>query len=510
MKRIRKISSVFVAVLMMAITVIPAFAAEQTGLGTITISNATIGKDYSIYKIFDANPSGTDGQVAYTTDESMKNAIENAQGGSGLFTFTKNTSGTYNVEAKASDEAIIAFLQKAVTTLGLTPVKTQQATSVTVEFKDIAYGYYLVTSSLGSVVTVDSTNKTVTVIDKNQQGPSWKDEGKTIVDSDVKNSKTVSTGFYGDTVKYKISVDTTNYDGAKKILEYYIKDTLGNGLSYQKDTVKVTVGSVDLTANEDYTITYLNSDQRFKITIPWYENNEFKYGSPSNITVTYSATIDKDAVIAGAGNKNTASFGYKDDSCDEIHESTEKTTTTYTFALAIKKVDVKGAALSGAHFKIGSLGGVKQADGTYTYTSNKQAEGYTTDFVSDDKGLIIVRGVAAGTYTATETKAPAGFNLLTDTVDITASVESKSTYTTTIITYLDKDGNVVESQVSEGSVKKTETCVPVSAVNIVNKAGTELPSTGGMGTTLFYIIGAVLVIGAGVLMITRKRMSMKK
>lgn len=506
MKAWKRISSVFVAVMMLITMALPAFAAEQSGQGSIIISNATVGKEYSIYKIFDANPAGNDGAIAYTTDESMKNAIENTEGGSGLFTFTKNISGTYNVEKKASDAAIIAFLQTAVDKMNLEPDDTKTAESAEVKFQNLAYGYYLVTSSLGSVVTVDSTNKNVTVIDKNQKGPSWDGDGKTIVDSDVQNSKTISTGSYGDTVKFSISVDTTNYNGEKKIMEYYVKDTLGSGLSYQRDTLVVKVGDKTLTEGSDYTITYGSDGQNFQIAIPWYANGAFAYESPSRITVTYAATLNEDAVIAGAGNKNTATFGYKDDCGSTVWESEEKTTTTYTYALAIRKVDIKGQVLSGAHFTIEDLGGVKQDDGTYAYTANTEADGYTTDFVTDDNGLLIVKGVAAGTYTATETKAPAGYNLLTDTVDITASVDSTSSYTTTITTYYDAEGNVVDKKVTGGSQSTTTTIVPVTAIHVINQAGTELPSTGGAGTVWFYLIGAVLIIAAGVLMFVRRRM----
>ena len=123
--------------------------------------------------------------------------------------------------------------------------------------------------------------------------------------------------------------------------------------------------------------------------------------------------------------------------------------------------------------------------------------------VSD--GVIVVKGVASGSYTITEFKAPDGYNKLTTPVTVNAVKTGKTTTNTTV--YLDENGKVVGETANATKVEVNIATIAATAVVVLNKAGTELPSTGGMGTTVFYVLGAVLVLGAVVLLVTKKRMS---
>lgn len=520
MKKFRKLLSLVLAMVMVLAMAAPSFAAET---GTITITNATVGKSYSIYKIFDANPSGTeDGPVAYTATAEQKMWFESQD--NNPFTFTANSAGTYNVSvnSSSSNEDVITFLQGFVTdedgvitvTGGFDTVAsltdTEVAESETVEFSNVPYGYYLITSSLGAVVSVDSTNKDATIIDKNQGGPSWGDGGKTILSGDDEVSE-ISVN-YGDTVDFQIKFDTTNYNGAKKITEYYVSDQLDDGMSYVLDEdnkldVTVTVGTQELIESDEYTVAMDSDGQGFTITVPWYVEDAFLYASPSYITVTYSATVDTDAEIAGDGMKNKATFSYKDENGNTDHESTEKETTTYTYALGIYKSDKTGTPLEGATFELTKNNDpvyvvATETSGVYMFdTSDSTSKSNVV--VSPADGIIEIKGVAAGTYTVTETSAPEGYNILPGAVTITAQMDSSTTYYDTNTIYYDDEGNVTETETETWRV--VETTVPVALTAVVNYAGTLLPSTGGIGTTIFYAAGIILMAGAVFFVVRRKR-----
>ena len=144
-------------------------------------------------------------------------------------------------------------------------------------------------------------------------------------------------------------------------------------------------------------------------------------------------------------------------------------------------------------------------DGAYIYAGTTAGEGLTNQITTPENGVIVVKGVKSGDYEITEFKAPAGYNKLTAPVTVEAVKTGETSTHTTV--YLDKDGNKVNESAKVFEVKVDIDTIAATAVVVVNKAGTELPSTGGMGTTIFYVLGAVLVVGAGVLLVTKKRMS---
>ena len=280
------------------------------------------------------------------------------------------------------------------------------------------------------------------------------------------------------------------------------------------------------------------------------------YNSDVTIVVDYWMILDDKAIVDEPGNKNFAQYGWNPvDNKDQQGNPQEPTNpddddkpsqkeevdeaTVYTFALAWVKIDEKGNELADAKFQLPFYIKKDVKDGkAYVYgVSNEEYEELsetdkakytnevttTVDEADGEKGVITIKGVKQGTYSITETEAPAGFNKLTAPFDVEAKKSGPAVTTKTKTTvYFDADGNVTDTVTTateeyttdedsfnkEGATSPEETSVPVYQFDpIVNKQGTELPSTGGIGTTMFYVVGTILVIGAGILLVSRRRMN---
>ena len=171
----------------------------------------------------------------------------------------------------------------------------------------------------------------------------------------------------------------------------------------------------------------------------------------------------------------------------------------------MKKVDNKGNALPGAVFEFPFyVQSTPDKDGAYIYAGTNEGKDLTNQITTPASGVIVVKGVKSGSYVIEEVTAPAGYNKLTGSVTVTAVKTGKTTTNTTV--YLDENGNTTKTE-TEKKVKVDIDNIAATVLVVVNKAGTELPSTGGMGTTVFYVLGSVLVLGAVVLLVTKKRMS---
>lgn len=448
--------------------------------GSITITNAAKSETYTIYKLFDATVAG-DGPIAYTgtIPEALKAYFE------------ADEAGNITETAAARDgENMSDGLKSALKTWAETATKTADAVSdgSTLVFTGLDYGYYVVTTTQGEkAITVTSTNPDATIVDKNSTVP--KDLVKEADDGDV---------FIGQTVTYTVSFKTANYDGAgedaKQITQYVITDTLPAFLT-DVTVTSITIDGVAYTVGD----AVPQFDDNGKITIPWAENGTSLYKNGAEVKITYTAVVTDDAAIAGDGNTNevTVDFGGTNPLKD--------TEDIKTYAIALKKVDQDGKALAGATFQFPFY--VKEnadTDGAYIYAGTTAGAGLTNTLTTPASGEIVVKGVASGTYTITETVAPNGYNKLTAPVDVNAVQTSETT--TTVTKYLDENGKVVNEETNT-EVKYTNEKLAASVVIVVNKAGTELPSTGGVGTTMFYVIGGLMMLMAVVLLVTKKRMA---
>jgi LPXTG-motif cell wall-anchored protein len=579
MKSMKRVLAFALAAVMTAAMSLTALAADDdvqtvtvgTSGGSITITNTTKEYDYAIYKLFDAtvDKNGVQGGkgIAYTlpSGKTIEDPATNW-----FETKTIGTGDTAVTNVTAKDALTPDVLKSDDFKTWATRFGTQVGTTVTadknsIKFDKIPYGYYYITSSLGAVLTVDSTTPNGVVIDKNQI-PSHDNgnEGKVIMKDGKK--ATVSNASLNEHQTFDIGVNATNYDGEKKIWRYGITDELGAGMTYDMENLSVTVDgtvikkSKDGGADNGYVITYyedaamgavtqdITKAQAFRVEMNWTDGGTLKadhlYANAVEIHVTYQAFLDPakaDKVQSGSTpNENKTNFYfYSDNDNPDIPPqpiTPEKKTKTYTTEVEISKVDESGAALEGAEFTLTSTDGAqvvititdlfeedaqgaywKLKDGSYTATDpngeniNKdlyedldkkykktpativKGEGQTETSMSafvDSTGKVVFRGLGEGTYKIEETVVPSGFNKAAD-VEFTVSFDA------------DTKKFSVESE-SEITVDENKL-----KVTIQNNKGVELPSTGGAGTTMFYIIGSILVIGAGIVLVAKRRMNLR-
>ena len=502
MKHARKLASLLLALVMVFALATTAFAQDVPGTGgtgSITISNATIGETYTIYKLFDATVNADGSSIAYTG--TIPDGLKDY--------FTADDNGYISaLPAAQNGESMSEELKAALKewTAHATATATATSDGSVLNFTGLAYGYYVVTTTQGNqAISVDSTMPNVTIVDKNSSTPS--NLTKTASKDDVS---------IGDTVTYTVRFKTSNYDGAgenaKKIVSYTIEDTLPEFLS----NVTVTSIIVDNDGDEKTTTDQNKitvADHQFgadkKIVIDWYDeaNNKFLYNNGATIIITYTAVVTEKAAIDGNGNTNKVTVTWTTEGNEPGSSELKQEETIFTYAIALKKVNDKGVALPGAVFKFPFyVKSTPDKDGAYIYAGTTPGDGLTNQITTPDSGVIIVKGVKSGDYVIEEVTAPAGYNKLTAPVTVEA-VKTGATSTHTIV-YLDENGDIVDTKTDKTTEVKVDIDkIAATVLVVVNKAGTQLPSTGGMGTTIFYVLGSVLVLGAVVLLVTKKRMN---
>lgn len=449
-------------------TVVSAQNVDTSGGGsaTITIENASQGKDYTLYKLFDATV-GANGEVAYTVP-SGKTLGENDY-------FSVNSQG--NVSAKENIDVSSEAFKTWAASFG-SQVATATAENNKIVFTGLTYGYYYVQSSLGGTITVDSTTPNATLKDKNETKPIIPDDmdggGKTI----IVNGQTVteSSVKIGETVTYQIKFEATNHvtEGtgdnvtSKLITQYTVVDTPTN-VAIDEDSVAVTVGGKTIT-----NFTKAISDTgAMTLELPWINNGQSIYDSPSEVVITYTAKVTKEAHDAQAQNKATISYSTTEtDTPTPVDPKTpEHITVVTTHQFTLNKTDENGKALTGATFRLydAQTGGneikvVKVSDGVYRVAEDGEAG------VDIEAGTAVVKGLKADTtYYLEETKAPNGYNILTERKAVTVTKDD------------------------------------AAKVTVENHSGAELPSTGSYGTTIFYVVGSVLILGVLIYVIASRR-----
>lgn len=509
MKSMKKLLAFALVLVMLSALSVSVFAetispAESQGSATITITNAAIGVDYAVYKLFDATvtTTQTDGEsdgISYTgtVPDSLTDYFE------------KNAMGyiTAKDAAIASDgsltEAAIGALDAWAKTQ--TPVaKTAEGgcTDSPLVFSNLAYGYYIVTTSQGdAAITVDSTKPNATIIDKNTTPP---------INEPTKTAKE-SNLYIGDKAEYTISFGTANYyvasEGAapETIIQYIISDDFVNG-ALDLDSInvtKITIGGTEYKV--DGTVPQFDANKQIKID--WVDSTGKPiYKNGAEIVISYEGIVTKAITIAGTGNVNKATITFKTDK-GTTPTPVEVNAKIYSYALAIKKVDPDGKALAGATFKFPFyVEKTADTDGAYVYAGTEVATNLVNELTTPDNGIIIVKGLKSGVAVSIEeTAAPEGYNKLKGSVSVTPVQTEEITTSKTY--WIDEDGNVYdeEPEVTTKEVKVEISALAATPVLVVNKLGTEMPSTGGIGTTMFYVFGTLLVLGAGVVLVTKRR-----
>lgn len=489
MKHMKRFMALFAALALVLAMAVPAFAdggagtgAATTEKGKITINNAVSGVTYNFYRIMEIE-THTDVEpytgVIYKTNTEWKDFVSDKQWET---CFKVNADNTVTVLKKEADNSAFAkkFAAEAAKVVdGKTADYSVPATGGKVE-KEVELGYYLVvpegwTGVSPVVCSLGSTNPNVTINEKNSDTTTE----KKIMENGV--PKSTNSASIGDTVNYKTTINVKDGDPQK----YVLHDKM-SGLNFDPNSVEVKVTGTnarDLTKDTDYTVatSELNDDCTFHINFI-----AGKLKANDVVEVTYSAKVAASAAIGGSGNKNETHLVY-----GENKHTTPSETKTYVWSFDVHKYTGENTALAGAKFKVWNSDKSKTAyfkhDATakvYKFAGWTAVEGAVCEFTTPDDGNIAFEGLNAGTYYLEEIEAPKGYNKLTKPIEVKIADEN-------------------------GAITVDGTSIGNTTVKVENKAGTVLPGTGGIGTTVFYLIGGGLMVAAAVLLIAKKRMENK-
>lgn len=468
-KTFKKLFAALLAAALVLAMAVPAFAVTNATKGSITISNTVKDETYTIYRMFKLDSYNAESNTySYTVESDWEGFFKTGAGGN-YITLDGQNHPTWTAADENDSTTVAAFAKAALAWAkqkGIQSAGTQEGNGSSITFSNLDLGYYLVDSSLGALCGLNTTNPDATIKEKNE-----KPEIKKEVQTSAGDWSSENNAKIGDIVEYKVEIKVA--DGAQK---YTVTDTMSKGLTFNNSSLKVTANDAVTT---DYTLT--STTNGFTLVLPETYVSTLTKGT--TIIVTYNATLNKDAVIDGDGNTNEVTLSYGN------HQNTvpsKVTTKSYQFDLV--KVDgTTNKLLDGAEFELADgetkLSFVKDTAGNYRVATTGE-EGATTT-ITVKNGKVNIYGLAGKTYTLTETKAPDGYNKLVTSETVNLADGSKTH--ATIVDSVYKDGGVV----------------------VENHAGTVLPSTGGMGTTLFYVIGGGLMVAAVVLLVTKKRMEHK-
>lgn len=521
MKTMKKIASILLALVMvMAMMSTAALAEPETG--KITVENPIAGETYTVYRLFDLvsyDPAGNSGKGAYTYKVASEwETFFKYGGGKDYVTVDEQGYVTWNEGASAESLALAAMAHAATDGSGITSAGSQTAKGAegeTLVFSPLPLGYYLVDSSAGALCALDTTNSEATVVEKNEVPSMDKD----IVENDGTLVKGTDVNV-GDNVTFRLSAIMPNLTGYD---EYYYTfvDTLSKGLSLNRD-FKVTVYGIELGADE-YSIAHegagMEEGETFQLTVDLVAFAEKHPAVPATlddyVVVTYTAQLTSDALTTGV-ETNTAHLDYSDNpnNTESKKHTPDETVYVYDFEIVIDKYnggdDTKAEKLAGATFVLRKSDGeggyvyYKYADGKVTWVGVGETEPATveawnelvTSRTTNDQGAASFAGLDAGEYELVEIAAPRGYNMLNAPVSVTIKAK-----------YNDK------GEIIPGSDTNPDTNVSVGTAggnyqlteSIANNTGAELPSTGGIGTTIFTVVGVALMVGAAILFIAKKR-----
>lgn len=501
MKKMKKFLAFALALVMCLGMATTALAAE----GSITVKGAN-NAEYKAYLIFAG--TGTDNNMSYTATGAVEAYLNDQKDTEGFpFTLVDNGGSTYVTVNDAEKAA--QWVQNNIDSLigSANPVATVMAQETSVGsgkyqavFSNLAYGYYYVvtgTETNGSAVMLTSVNGNE-VINEKHGTPGFGEDP----DSGKKAKET--TYQIGEEIEYTINYKKAlNYVNGELIAKYTVKDTFPTGIELVANSLEVKVNGTPISFNNTATTGIegeiawsqngTNTDGE-AVKVPMYED------APSVITITYRALVTKDFVTGNSGATNEVEISYETEGGKTPETPDKDKETVYSGKIIVDKYekDNTNKKLSGAEFVVSRTTGEDDAAVT-EYMTTATVDGKTvigwavqpenTDIVdipniykvvTDGSGAATFVGLKAGTYTLVEVKAPEGYNLEANGTPITLTVP-------------EIEGEAVVNMEMTATVE--------------NSQGTLLPSTGGIGTTIFYVVGGILVAAAGVLLITKKRMS---
>lgn len=501
MKQAKKIAGILLALVMVFALAVPAFANETPTTYTITINNSAEGHTYEAYQIFTGDLSnGVLSNIVWGS--SVSEAGQTALGDAAAKAETLKNEA----DAKAFAKEVAPYLTTAAGS-------ANTVTDGKYVISGLAAGYYLVKDQDGSL-TGDNDSYTeyiVKVVSNTTATP--KSDVPTVQKKvkDINNSTDDAMTDWqdsadhdiGDSVPFQLKATLANNVSSYTTYKVVFHDTQSKGLTYNNDA-KVYI---DGTETNGFTVTStVNADGTTTLTVSCDDVKALGAGNSSVITVEYTATLNENAVLGSAGNPNEVYLEYsnnpnKSEKGDNETGNTPKDVViVFTYKTIISKItknpdydpETEGSKeyipLTGAEFTLEKYN--KETDKWEAITVVKNDEGTTFTFT----------GLDDGNYRLTETKTPAGYNSI-DPIEFTVTAEHDVLSDNPALTSLSGNATTGEltftSNTTEGSL----------SANVVNKAGSTLPETGGVGTTIFYIAGGVLAVAAAILLVTKKRMS---
>lgn len=492
MKKVKRMLALLAAFALVLAMAVPALAASITINGT--------GKTYKAYKLLNATVSGTgeDKKISYTVNVKYADVLKAA-------TSATDEKGIIKaIEGKTEATAIRSFANDIYAKIKAGEI-AEDYTSTGKTFANVDKGYYLIveteldgnadTYSLVMLNTADQDNVTVT---SKEDSPTFEKKIK------EKNDSTgVESGWQGgadydinDVVPFKLQGTVPQNYGAYNTYKYVFHDKMSSGLTFDTSSVVVKVGGTAITSGYSVVTESLEDDCTFEVR---FENLKdiSAVTAGCTITVEYNATLNDKAVIGSAGNPNEAELEYSN---NPYGDGTGKTpwdkVIAFTYQLVANKVDKDGSSVKGAGFTLYKW---SNEEDKYVAVSGEITGVTTFNF----------KGIDAGQYKLVESTVPDGYTKAEDLVFTVVATYDTENNDPKFGTLTIKDGDKVISD-GEDKVFTVNLVAGSFTTNVVNLTGTTLPSTGGMGTTVFYVVGGGLMAVAVVLLVTKKRMENKR
>ncbi|WP_295252474.1 SpaA isopeptide-forming pilin-related protein [uncultured Catenibacterium sp.] len=513
MKRILAIVCTFVMIISMATGVNAVNESSSTATttqttGSITLENAVVGDTYKVYKILSLESYIKDKAYSYKRNgDAWDDFVNSTQG---QMFFETNTNGYVTFKSTAANDnsarmlAIYAIGYAQKNNVTPTKTKTAEATSkaetAKVVFDGLDLGYYVVESTSGTACAITTTDPDATIKDKHDNPSVNKiiEHGGAVSDNNKMNSVNL-----GETVLFETTINVkkgaTNYvlhDIMDPNLEdFYVYEVYCNLTDSKKNNISLPQSSYadteqmvsvkpDRVTNTEKPADGCTFELSFTDAFYRTYREQIDRGELTTITVKYQAIVGKNAPINTAM-KNTTYLTYGKNNLETDSSETE----TYTYGIPVFKYTGVDTPLAGAKFILLTKENATDKDAIkftpntpiYRYTTDQVNGGGTTTLVSPEKGRFEIQGLQAGTYYLKETEAPKGYNKITSPIKI-----------------------VVEAG-ENGDPKITVGTDVVDTVKVQNNTGSLLPSTGGMGTTLIYVVGSILVLASGMVLFSKRK-----
>ena len=473
MKKGKKIVGLILSMVMLLAMAMPVAADEQAG--SITVKNAQAGETYKLYKMLDLSVNDEHNAFSYTVNKDWTAFFTGNGDGAAYVTIDAMGYVSWAEGMDTADKVEEFGKLAAAHAETLTPVvdpKVAETDGSSIVFANLESGYYLITSTNGTLAIVDTTPTAPnpSIEEKNKDATL----DKTVKEDSTGNYVAENSAQIGDTVDFQVVIHAQK--GAK---DYVMHDTMEDGLTFDGDSVVIKdEDDNELTAGTDYTVEVNTQEDVLGDSCTFHiifkQDYLDKITVDTTLTVTYSAILNEKADLEN-GEANTAVLKWGDAS------SVEGKTTTKTYQFEVLKyaaTDTTKNPLAGATFQLKDADGnvmklIKVSDTEYR-VANGTETGAVDSFTTVAAGNIVIKGVDLDTYTLVETEAPDGYNKLAEGRELTVTAGETLT------------------------------------VEIANNTGAELPSTGGIGTRIFYIAGGILLVGAGILLVVRRRMNAEK